>query len=245
MRKIVVLGATSRIAQETVKEFAKDKSELFLADISLDKLREVAADLKARFGVNPHLVEFDAMNFKSHAEIFNQSVTALGDIDAVLVAYGTLPTQAEVEQEADKAVFHFNLNATSVISLLTYYANYFEKRRAGTIAVISSVAGDRGRQSNYLYGAAKGALTRFLQGLRNRLTKNGVNVLTIKPGMVDTPMTAHMKKGPLFAKPETIGRGIHRAMVSGKYQVYLPGYWRLVMFIVRHIPEPIFRKLSL
>ena len=124
-------------------------------------------------------------------------------------------------------------------------ANYFEKEKKGCIAVISSVAGDRGRQSNYIYGAAKGGVTTFLQGLRNRLSPSGVSVVTIKPGMVDTPMTAHLPKSPLFAKPSDVGKGIYKAMLAGKDIAYLPVYWKLIMFVIKIIPEGIFKKMRL
>jgi short-subunit dehydrogenase len=132
-----------------------------------------------------------------------------------------------------------------VIALATVLANRFEAQRSGSIAVISSVAGDRGRQSNYVYGAAKGAVTLLLQGLRNRLSKSGVQVLTIKPGFVDTPMTAEFKKGALWAKPDDIAHGIVSAIDRRRDVVYLPGFWRLIMLIIRHIPEPIFKRMSL
>jgi short-subunit dehydrogenase len=132
-----------------------------------------------------------------------------------------------------------------VISLLTLLANYFEHQKRGCIAVISSVAGDRGRQSNYVYGAAKGAVTIFLQGLRNRLASKGVAVVTIKPGMVDTPMTAHMRKSRLFASAETVGQGIYQAMVKRRDVVYMPGYWRYIMWIIKSIPESRFKNLRI
>ncbi len=133
----------------------------------------------------------------------------------------------------------------SVISLLTHLGNRFEAQRHGAIAVISSVAGDRGRLSNYVYGTAKGAVSIFMQGLRNRLYKSGVNVLTIKPGFVDTPMTAQLPKGALWAQPDHIAAGIIKAIDSGKTVVYLPGFWRLIMLIIKSIPESVFRRLSL
>ena len=136
-------------------------------------------------------------------------------------------------------------NGLSVIALCTLLGNRFEAQGSGSIAVISSVAGDRGRQSNYVYGAAKGMVTRFLQGLRNRLAKENVQVLTIKPGFVDTPMTAAFKKGALWAQPADVARGILAAIDKGKDEVYLPGFWRLIMLVIRHIPEFIFKKLSL
>jgi len=139
-----------------------------------------------------------------------------------------------------------DINFLSVVSLLTPIANRFEENKRGTIAVISSVAGDRGRQSNYVYGAAKSGLDAFLQGLRNRRSKADVHVLTIKPGFVDTPMTAHIpERGPLWAQPEDVAKGIVSAIEKQKYVVYLPRFWSLIMLIIRSIPERIFKKLSL
>jgi len=136
-------------------------------------------------------------------------------------------------------------NFTTVVSLLTLLANLFERQGRGSIAVISSVAGDRGRQSNYVYGAAKGALTIYLQGLRNRLAKANVHVLTIKPGFVDTPMTRDFKKGLLWVGPDVIARGIVKAIDKRKDVAYLPFFWRYIMFIIKIIPERIFKRLSL
>lgn len=245
MKKVLVFGGTSRIAHETEKLFAMEGAELFLFDLKLSRLEAVRDDILARHSTKIHISEFDAMDFDNHKEKFEEAVMALGEIDVVFIAFGSLPDQKAVEADNLLAVSEFTLNASAVISLSTLAANYFEARKKGTIAVISSVAGDRGRQSNYLYGSAKGALSVFLQGLRNRLTRSGVQVLTIKPGMVDTPMTASMPKGPLFAKAETVGKGIYDAINSGKDIAYLPSFWRLIMFVIKHIPEFIFKKLSL
>ena len=136
-------------------------------------------------------------------------------------------------------------NALSVISLLTLLANHFEQQRHGCIAVISSVAGDRGRQSNYVYGTAKGALSIFLQGLRNRLHKSGVQVLTVKPGFVDTPMTASLPKGPLWATPEKVAEDIDKAIENKRNVLYTPSFWFLIMAIIKSVPESIFKRLSL
>jgi len=143
------------------------------------------------------------------------------------------------------ALKELSTNALSVVSLGTLLANRLEAQGRGCLAVISSVAGDRGRQSNYVYGTAKATVTAFLSGLRNRLQRSGVRVLTVKPGMVDTPMTAGMKKGPLFASPETVAAGIVRAVDKGKDVVYLPGYWRLVMAVIKALPEGVFKRLKL
>ena len=136
-------------------------------------------------------------------------------------------------------------NAISTISLLTHLANRLEMQKSGTIAVVTSVAGDRGRQSNYVYGAAKGMVSIFLQGLRNRLHKAGVNVLDIKPGFVDTPMTAEFKKGLLWAKPESVAGSIVNGIDRGKYEIYTPFFWRIIMLVIRNIPESIFKKANL
>ena len=199
MKKILIFGACSAIAHETAKYFAYENAELFLADLKIERLKAVRDDILTRSGNNNkiHLKEADALDYESHESLIMEAGDTMKGIDAVLIAHGTLPDQKKMEENNLDAAREFSINCTGVISLATVAANYFEKKKSGTIAVISSVAGDRGRQSNYLYGAAKGGVTTFLQGLRNRLAKSGVGVVTIKPGMVDTPMTAHMPKGPL------------------------------------------------
>ncbi len=245
MKKIMIFGAASAIARETAIKFAADGAQLFLVDMNIGRLEAVKKDIFARTKAEVKIYEFDALDFGRHNELFDTAIEALDGLDAVLIAHGTLPDQGEMQINNRNAIHEFEINCTSIISLAGVAANYFEPLSQGTIAVISSVAGDRGRKSNYLYGAAKGGVSIFLQGLRNRLASSGVNVLTIKPGMVDTPMTAHMPKGPLFAKASDVGIGIYKAMKNGKDIVYLPGYWRLIMFIIKHIPEVIFKKLNL
>ena len=158
----------------------------------------------------------------------------------------SLSDQGECEKSVAALRREFEVNALSTMALLTILANTFEARRTGTLAVISSVAGDRGRQSNYVYGAAKAAVTAFLSGLRQRLAKSNVDVLTIKPGFVDTPMTANIaNKGALWAKPDAVAAGIVRAIDKRRSVVYLPWFWALIMLVIKHIPEPIFKKLKL
>jgi decaprenylphospho-beta-D-erythro-pentofuranosid-2-ulose 2-reductase len=162
----------------------------------------------------------------------------------VLIAHGSLPSQKDCEQSADYSRKVFEVNALSTISMLTHLANYFESKGQGTIAVISSVAGDRGRQSNYLYGSAKGAVTIFLQGLRNRLYKSDVHVITVKPGFVDTPMTAAFDKGFLWADPDQIAIRIISAIKNESDEVYAPWYWRVIMLLIRVIPERVLNALT-
>jgi short-subunit dehydrogenase len=157
-----------------------------------------------------------------------------------------LSDQAQCEQSVDIMRREFDINALSTLALLTALANRMEARRSGTLAVISSVAGDRGRQSNYVYGAAKAAVSTFLGGLRQRLAKSGVTVLTIKPGFVDTPMTASIaNKGALWAQPDRVAAGIVQAIDRRRNIVYLPWFWRWIMLVIRHIPEPIFTRVKL
>lgn len=243
--KILIIGATSAIAHETAKCFAKDGAELFLVGRSSEKLESVQNDLKVRGAKRAESYVLDISQLDRHQEMIEAAIESLDGLDMALIAHGTLGDQRLSQENVTKTLEEFTTNCISVISLLTLLANYFEPRKRGCIAVISSVAGDRGRQSNYVYGAAKGALTVFLQGLRNRLAKSGVAVVTIKPGFVDTPMTASVRKGLLFASPRKVGEGIYHAMLKGKEVVYLPGFWRLIMFVVKSIPEPVFKKLSM
>lgn len=242
---VVIIGATSAIAHETAKRFARDGAQLFLVARSPEKLEAVKNDLQVRGARRVDSFVLDLRELERHQEMLQAALDALGDIDMVLIAYGTLADQRLCQQSAARTLEEFTNNCTSVIALLTILANYFEPRKRGCIAVISSVAGDRGRPSNYVYGAAKGALSIFLQGLRARLAKSGVAVVTVKPGFVDTPMTASLKKGLLFASARKVGEGIYTAMLKGKETVYLPWFWRPIMLVVKSIPEPLFKKLSL
>jgi short-subunit dehydrogenase len=243
--KLMIVGATSAIAHETAKHFASDSAEFFLVGRNAEKLTAVQHDLDVRGAARAVLYTLDLNELTQHEAMIAAAYEALGGLDAVLIAHGTLPDQKQVQASAEATLQEFTTNATSVISLLTLLAERFEQQRHGCLAVISSVAGDRGRSSNYVYGSAKGAVSLFTGGLRARLSKAGVAVVTIKPGFVDTPMTAHLKKNPLYAKPETVGKRIYTAMLKGEAIVYVPWFWRCIMLVIRCIPEPIFKKLSL
>ncbi|HTK09007.1 MAG TPA: SDR family oxidoreductase [Ktedonobacteraceae bacterium] len=243
--KLLILGATSAIAYETAKCFASDGASLFLVARNADRLETLAQDLKARGAARVETCVLDLADFDCHQELMEQALSTLGGLDMLLIAYATLGDQRQCELSVAETLKELNNNALSVISLLTIAANYFEKRRRGCIAVISSVAGDRGRKSNYVYGTAKGALNVFLQGLRNRLGSSGVTVLTIKPGFVSTPMISGRKKSLLSAKPGPVGEGIYQAMLKKKDVVYLPWFWRPIMLVVKSIPEALFKHLSL
>lgn len=248
LKRVVIFGATSAIAEQVARQLVSQGASLFCVGRNNNKLTAIVDDLKVRAGTNQKIEGFccDLVNIKQHQAIIERAQDVLGDIDAVLIAHGTLPTQQDCENSVDLTLKEIETNALSIISLLTLLANYFEPKQKGVISVISSVAGDRGRQSNYVYGASKGMVSLFLQGLRNRLAQKGVDVVTIKPGFVDTPMTASFNKsGLLWSKPDKIAQGIVSAMVKGKNEVYLPGFWWGIMFMIKHIPESIFKKMSL
>lgn len=245
MKKVLIIGATSAIAEATARLYAAEGARLFLVARGAEKLAALAADLRARGAAEALAETLDVNDLDRHEAALAQADEALGGIDVALIAHGTLPDQKACEASFELTLQELQTNALSTLSLLTHLANRLEPRGSGTIAVVSSVAGDRGRQSNYVYGTAKGAVTLFLQGLRNRLARTGVRVLTIKPGFVDTPMTADFPKGPLWAQPAQIARGIKKAEEKGRDVVYLPGFWRLIMLVIRNIPEGIFKRLSL
>lgn len=171
--------------------------------------------------------------------------TALNGVDVVLVAHGTLSNQKSCEASVEETLAEIKTNALSTISLLTLIANRFEAKRAGTIAIISSVAGDRGRASNYVYGSAKAMVTAFTSGMRQRLHKSDVAVVTIKPGFVDTPMTAGCKKGLLWAKPAAVAAKIVRAIDTKKSEAYVPEFWWAVMTVIKTIPSVMFKRITL
>lgn len=245
MRKILIIGATSAIAQATARLFAEAGDALFLVSRNTDKLAAMRNDLKIRGAPMVHAETLDVLDYDRHNVVIDAAIEALDGIDLVLIAHGTLPDQNACEKSFRLTCQELEINALSTVSLLTYLGNYFEKKGQGTIAVISSVAGDRGRQSNYVYGSAKGALSIFLQGLRNRLHKSGVNVITIKPGFVDTPMTASFKKGILWAKPDSVAKRIVKVTTGRSGEIYVPRYWWGIMLIIRLIPESLFMRMNL
>jgi short-subunit dehydrogenase len=246
MKNVLIIGATSAIASETAKLFASQHYNLTLAARDLEKLDSVKKDIIANYpDTNVNNLYINVLDYSSHKDLLNSFILELKRIDIVLIAFGSLPEQNEIENNFEEIHKQLEINMLAVISLTTVFAEYFESIKSGTLAVISSVAGDRGRKSNYIYGTAKGALSIYLQGLRNRLHSLGVNVITIKPGFVDTPMTAHMTKNFMFAQPADIAKGIINAIDNKKDVVYLPSYWSIIMLVVKHIPEFIFKKLSL
>lgn len=245
MTNILIIGATSAIAKATARIYAQQGAAIYLFARNQEQLETLAADLRVRGASKVFCGYMDVNDHQHHETCLQQAAETLGKIDIYLVAHGTLPNQKACERDPQLAMNEITTNGVSTVLVLTDIANRLENQKSGTLAVITSVAGDRGRQSNYVYGAAKGMVSIFLQGLRNRLHKSGVHVLDIKPGFVDTPMTAGFAKGILWANPEKVALDISRAIDKGKHTVYTPFFWWLVMFNIRSMPDAIFKRLRL
>jgi short-subunit dehydrogenase len=242
---ILILGATSAMAQATAKQWASTDTQFFVVARGAKRLQTIADDLQARTQNKTHTFAMDANDTEKHAACITEATKKMGSIDLVLIAHGTLSDQSQCEQNVALLRHELETNALSTVMFLTLIANELEKQKHGTIVVITSVAGDRGRQSNYVYGAAKAMVETFAQGLRQRLAKQNVHVLSVKPGFTDTPMTQDIKKGLLWAQPEKIAKDIVRAVKKKKNVIYTPCFWWGIMTIIKCIPECIFKKLSL
>lgn len=245
VRKILIIGASSAIAQATARCFANAGDALFLVARDADRLQAVADDLRVRGAHQVITATLDVTLYDCHAPLIADVYRRFGTLDVALIAHGILPDQQACERSFALVQQAFAINTLSILSVLTHLAAHFATQKHGTLCVLSSVAGDRGRQSNYVYGSSKAAVDTFLQGLRNRLYSTGVRVLTIKPGFVDTPMTAAFPKGRLWTSPEVIAKGIYRALTTHKEVVYLPWFWYPIMTAIRLIPERFFKRLRL
>jgi len=246
MKRILIVGATSAIAAACARIWAAQGSEFVLVARNHQKLEQTAADLRARGAKEITLFSMDATDFAAHPAMIEHCVATLRQIDIALIAHGTLPDQKACEGDAELALQELANNGTSVIALMTRLANQFETQRCGTLAVISSVAGDRGRPSNYLYGTAKAAVSTFCEGLRARLFKVGVHVMDIKPGFVATPMTQGLPlPAALVSSAENVAKLIVRGVERKTDTLYAPRFWALIMLIIRHVPQFVFKRLSL
>lgn len=244
-RRMLLCGAASAIAQELART-APAGTRLFLAARDAAKLEAVAADLRGRGHEVAGTAALDLRDAARHGVLFDDAAAALGGaVDLVVIAHGYLGDQAKAQADWTEAREILETNFLSAASLMSQAAERFAKQGAGQLVVIGSVAGDRGRQSNYFYGAAKGAVEILAEGLRHRLAPLGVPVLLVKPGFVDTPMTAHLPKTPLFAAPRAIAEGIWRAIESRRAVVYLPWFWRYILLMIRSLPRAIFHRLKI
>lgn len=242
---VLILGATSAIARHVAAALARRGHALFLAGRDAGEMERLVQDLQLRFKVEVAAGNFDAEEYSSHAGFLRQVLERMGELHGVVVAFGYLGEHEQAIHDFAECERIIARNFTGAVSILNHCADHLEHRRAGFIIGISSVAGDLGRQSNYVYGSAKAGLSVYLQGLRNRLSFAGVRVLTVKPGFVDTPMTFGLPRLFLVATPEKIGDGIVRALHRGNEVVYLPWFWRWVMLALRLMPDKIRKRLKL
>lgn len=242
MNSVLILGASSDIAASIAYVFAKHQFKIVLAARNTSRIQHLASDINLRHDVPVDTIKFDALEYNSHQKLFDE----LPEKPLVTVcAFGYLEEQKIAEQDWTKAKFLIDTNYTGAVSILNIVAAYYENIKSGTIIGISSVAGERGRQSNYIYGSAKAGFTVYLQGLRNRLYKSKVHVVTVKPGFVDTKMTEHLELPKLLtAKPDQVAIAIFKAFKSKKNIIYSLSIWRYIMLVIKLIPEKTFKKLK-
>lgn len=246
-RKVVVIGATSGIARAISAHLARQGTALVLAGRDGGELDRLAADLTVRYRASAVVEPFDALAYATHATFAQRCLAGPDGADAVVLCFGALEAQEALDADAAAARRILDANLVGAVSVLTEVASAFEERGRGVIAVLSSVAGDRGRQSNYVYGAAKAGLSTYCAGLRNRLFRHGVHVTTVKPGFVSTAMTRGTldPASPLVASPDRVARDVVRAMERRRDVVYTPWFWRWIMLVIRAVPETLFKRLRL
>lgn len=241
---ILIVGASSAIAKACARRYAAQGHSFMLIARNQEALEKLAKDLTAR-GAEAVCYRIADFSGQEYLAVMQDAIAAMEQIDLVLMAHSVLGEQTLYQNDVEAFEQMLQVNSISSMNMLTVLANVMEQQGNGKIAFISSVAGDRGRASNYAYGASKAVVNTFLQGLRARLSRANVHVLTIKPGFVDTPMTANIEnKGLLWAQPEAIAKGIEKALSKNKAEVYLPWFWCIIMGIIKRIPTKIFNKLN-
>lgn len=246
-KRIVIVGATSAIAEQCARLWAKESpSEMILLGRNQEKIERVGADLRVRTpDTTITCIQADCLD-PDHIQALADRICNAGAVDIVLIAHGSLPTQESCQTDLTQCREALDINGISPALFAEAFAMHMQQAGRGTLAVIGSVAGDRGRKSNYVYGAAKGLVARYVQGLQHRLANTDVKVVLIKPGPTDTPMTAHLKQtGVKLAAVDRVARDIVRGIAKGRSVVYTPSYWRLIMTIIIHIPNVVFGRINL
>lgn len=241
---VLIIGSNSAIARATARLYAERHCKLFLIARDKSRLEQQRKDLELRGAAAVSCYDLDLLKHEEHGTAIAVARQTLGSIDIALISHGSLPDQEEAESDFDIARQALDINGLSVISLLTHLSTVLKEQGSGTLAVVTSVAGDRGRQTNFVYGAAKSMVSTYLQGLRGKLLGHGVHVVDIRPGLVDSPMTARFEKGALWSTPELVARKIVRSIDARRHTVYAPSYWRLIMAVVCSIPDVIFKRLK-
>lgn len=234
---VMILGANSDIAKELAIYFAKEGFNLYLASRNIKSLENLKNFVKSKYNIQVKILEFDACNFKTHAKFYkNLKIKPLGTI----ISFGYLGNQIKAQENFEESKKIFDTNFLGASNILEIISKDLEKKKKGFIIAISSVAGDRGRKSNYFYGASKGAFNIYLQGLTSRLSKSKINVLTVKPGFVDTKMTKHLNLNKkLTAKPKEVAKDIYNANKKRKKIIYTRWFWRPIMFLIKFFPRNI------
>lgn len=243
--RVLILGGTSAIALAMAQRYAQQGAQLFLVGRDEAKLAAASESLQAAGAAEVSCATQDLAELPALPATIDQAFEQFGGIDVAIIAHGLLPDQARCEESWQYSVDSMTINLLSPLVLLTHLGNRLAAVGAGQIIIIGSVAGDRGRKTNYVYGTAKGALERLAEGLRNRMHEHDVNVLLVKPGFVDTPMTATLDKNFLFAQPDKVAKSIEKAARKRRQIIYVPGFWRLIMLVIRSIPETVFKRMSL
>lgn len=244
-KHFVLIGATSAMAEHCARLWAREPARMTLVGRNAERLEMIAADLRVRSPQTEITVQ--TTDFLSSADI-SALAEALGStsIDMVLIAHGTLPEQAECQTSLAVCREALMVNGVSPVLFAEAFAQVLDRQGRGSLAVIGSVAGDRGRKSNYTYGAAKGMVERYVQGLQHRFASSAIQITLIKPGPTDTPMTAHLKGGKMaLASVEDVAAGIVKGISSGARVVYAPAKWRLIMLVIRHLPDFIFNRMDI
>lgn len=243
--KVLILGGYSGIAQKVGELLAAEGSSLFLVGRNKEKLEIVAKHFEVLGAKNVWVEQADLNNLDNHKMIIEKAINTLMGLDLLLVCYGILPDQKKLEQNPEKILVNYYTNSISIIHFVSLIANFFESKNAGIIAVVTSVAGERGRKTNYFYGSAKACVDVFLDGLRHRLFRTNVKVVTIKPGIVDTAMTKDIENKILIAKPEVVATDIIRGIRNGKNIIYTPWYWKYIMAVLKILPNSLFNRLNI
>ena len=242
-KRIVIIGATSAIAEHCARLWARESADFLLVGRDLARIQRVADDLRVRSPQSDiQTTQIDFLDVDAIAALAQQA--AQSAIDIVLIAHGDLPVQQNCEQDLHQAQAALQVNGLSPVLFAEAFAKQLSLQGRGTLALIGSVAGDRGRKANYVYGAGKGMLERYAQGLQHRFATTGIKIVLIKPGPTATPMTAHLPSGGL-AKVDQVAHAIIKAIESGKPVAYVPAKWQLIMLIVQHLPRWIFHKLNI
>ena len=246
-KRIVIVGATSAIAEHCARLWIRNQAaHIILIGRDTNRVKRVATDLKVRNALTT--IEMIQAEFLDPTSIQAtvDSILSQGKVDIVLIAHGSLPHQTECQNSLQTCRDALEINSLSPVMFAEAFANGLARFNYGTIAVIGSVAGDRGRKSNYVYGSAKGLVTRYVQGLQHRFAGTGLKIVLIKPGPTDTPMTAHLKdEGTRLAPVNEVAERIVNAVQNGRTTVYVPGKWQLIMWIIKHLPRSVFNKLNI